>query len=137
PINRGNRDHLYDGGPYNTPYTSGFVFVVCGDSVVLPPFGPNGGRRTAEIGDFGQNGLVGARFRGAWIQSDTDPSIPYAPSIYDPGSLFGKTVDTMPDINNTAGGRNELIISAPASGRSVTGTADLTAALTGTYDPAG
>ncbi|MCG8404053.1 MAG: hypothetical protein MI923_02525 [Phycisphaerales bacterium] len=102
------------------PYQSGHVFV-CGSNDLVLPLTAAGtwtgqGFRTAPLGRFGQppyvsqgsDGMRGGRFRGAWYQPDV---------IYDPLSLFGYTVDAMPDLDTrgltTVG---ELMISAPNSG---------------------
>ncbi|MFQ5412071.1 MAG: integrin alpha, partial [Phycisphaerae bacterium] len=132
-------------------YQSGHVFVCGSDDLVLPlntgrdddndgvfddgPFGTwtGLGFRVALMEFFGQPlyisqgglGMRGGRFRGAWYQPDL---------IYDPFSLFGYTVDVMPDINAFGTTDTELLISAPGGGTLVVvGPLDMTTDLSGTY----
>lgn len=108
-------------------YQSGLAFLAASDGRQLPAFG-NGAagtpNRVINIGDFGQ-GPRGARFRGSWYQTDN-------PVQYDPNSRYGETVDVMPDMNFSTPGLNELIVSAPGSGKCSNAGFNMTA-LTGTY----
>ena len=109
-------------------YESGIVYCAASDPLVLlqTQAGTWVGQRTAEIGDYGQgNGNPpGCRFRGAWFQSD--PANLGGP-FFDQPSRFGQTIDTMPDLNNSNPGLDELLISAPGSGQCATGSQDLSA----------
>jgi len=111
-------------------YQSGLAIIGASDGRQLPALG-NGAagtpNRTINIGDFGQ-GPIGARFRGSWYQTDD-------PVQYDPNSRFGETVDTMPDMNFSNPGFEELIVSAPGSGKCSNATMNMVD-LTGDYTAA-
>jgi len=116
-------------------YQSGFAFICAGDNMVLgvdPDSGEflgefQGGddevRRVANVNRFGQppylrqggEGLRGARFRGAWYNASSQ-TLGVA-AIYQPTSLFGYTVEALPELD-TFGQQDaeELLISAPGEG---------------------
>lgn len=109
-------------------YQSGLAFLGASDGRQLPFFG-NGAagtpNRRINLGDFGQ-GPRGARFRGAWYQTEV---------IYDPNSRFGETLDTLPDMNFSSPGLQELIVSAPGAGECSNASMNMTA-LMGDYTAA-
>ncbi|MFQ5429468.1 MAG: integrin alpha [Phycisphaerae bacterium] len=122
--------------PVNTAYQSGLVFLAYGDNMALrtdPTTGAYLGdgqglndasrqvRRRANLQRFGQplylgqggEGLRGARFRGAWYNA-LEPTGGLANTVlYDPTSLFGYTIDNMPDTDTFGHPDAELLISAP------------------------
>ncbi|MFH1419055.1 MAG: integrin alpha [Planctomycetota bacterium] len=144
-------------------YQSGFVFICANDNMVMRVnedtglwLGESQGiadatrqvRRVARMGVFGQpfhlgeggEGLTGARFRGAWY-GDLPPWWVSEPiesdrrRLYDPTSLFGYTVDSMPDLN--AFGQDavgEMLVSAPGQGVVSYFEVDLSTELGGEYD---
>lgn len=145
------------GGPNNddlggAPGASGHVYMIASDDVVTPVFtgvdangdgipddGPAGTwtglgiRRPRQVlaGQAPGGGYRGARIRGAWS---------HPAGQYDPFSLLGYTVDTIPDMDTVFSPDAELLVSAPAGGVfGATSTADLTAGLGGEYtrDPNG
>ncbi|MCB9855557.1 MAG: FG-GAP repeat protein [Phycisphaerales bacterium] len=125
---------------------SGYVFFNASDELVLPIFtgadldndgvpddGPAGVwtgagiRRPLEVlaGQRPAGGYRGGRIRGAWSQ----PS-----QLFDPESLFGYTVDVIPDIDTIFSPVAEVLVSAPAGGSLATPTAvGLTVQLGGEY----
>lgn len=95
------------------------------------------------LGQFGQryggclnDAIRGARFRGAWYhpanEGDGLGNSGERSFVYDPYSLFGYTVDVMPDID-TIFGSSELIISAPGGGMLEAVEQDLTSQFAGLY----
>lgn len=134
------------GTPRRPGYRSGIVYVAAGDELVMTTNEEglyNGdGCQNVGLGNFGQEprghgcgeSIRGARFRGAWYQPDgRDGALGPMPGPYDPYSLFGYTIDVMPDIN-TYYGDTELLISSPAGGRYAdVMRVDLSDALMGSY----
>jgi len=108
-------------------YQSGTVYFGSSDGRQLPLFG-NGAagtpNRVIGIGTFGQT-APGARFRGSWYHTDN-------PIQYDPNSRFGETLDTIPDMNFSTPGFEEIIVSAPGSTKCSNGAMNMTD-LTGDY----
>lgn len=140
--------------PNSDFYQSGFVFVAANDNMVLrrDPLtgrylgafqGTAEAKREVRIIDFlqrfgqpfylwqGSEGLRGARFRGAWynpgssnggVVDVTNSNFP----TFDATSLFGYTVDSMPEMSSfgdqTIGA--EMIMSAPGQGLSTLLVAD-------------
>jgi hypothetical protein len=137
-VDGGTNDDLYSGEPFGPFYQTGHVFMAAGNDITLrldQGIYTGSGFRVAPIRSFGQpaylreggGGLRGARFRGAWYQPD---------GLYDPSSLFGYTVDVMPDMDTWGTTPVELIASAPASGSyGVFGPVDLSP-LNGAYPDA-
>lgn len=143
----GNRNNDEGMGPYET----GLVYMMSSNQLVLEQ-NPDGtwngnGCPVQPLGQFGQkygpclnDAIKGARFRGAWYSPDgvgdglgVTGGFPVSP--YEPNSLFGYTVDVMPDLNGIFSPTGELVISAPAasSGYSI-GLSDVTTALQGVYN---
>jgi hypothetical protein len=134
-----------------TPYRSGLVYMAASDEY-LTKLDETGqwdfvGCPVQPLGQFGQiqggclnDSKRGARFRGAWYNPDgSSDSLGAVGGPYQPSSLFGYTVDTMPDIN-TIFGSSELLISAPGGGGEAATTSvtiDLTSQLMGVYDSSG
>lgn len=134
-------------------YESGLVYMMASNQLVLGQ-GTDGtwdrsGCPVQPLGQFGQeygdclnDAIRGARFRGAWYSPDgvgdglgVTGGLPVSP--YEPNSLFGYTVDTMPDLNGIFSPTGELVISAPAASSGFTiGLSDLTTALQGVYNSA-
>lgn len=152
---------VFQGGPNNDDfsqtfpslYQSGFVFFCASNNITLitdpdtglfTRFNTNGPgnrgdevRTNALLARFGQGpylrvggeGLQGARFRGAWYQPE---------EYYDPGSLFGYTIDSLPDIDSfgiTEHGQatSELLVSAPNGTTSLPLSFNTIPQLTGEY----
>jgi len=103
-------DDMNRGSDPPSAYQSGLAYLGASDGLQLPPFG-NGAagtpNRVIGIGTFGQSAR-GARFRGSWYHTDD-------PVQYDPTSRYGETVDTLPDMNFSNPGYEEIIVSAPGS----------------------
>jgi len=129
--NEGDEDGLNE-----EQYTSGLVYVDAFDDMLLTldtdgSFNEGaGGRILPNQIVFGQPDtprLRGARFRGAWYQPE---------QIYDPLSLYGYTVDAMPnfDDDNFETSTIEMLVSAPGGGEFFQTTPfSLTTDLGGTY----
>ncbi|OQZ04954.1 MAG: hypothetical protein B6D36_11670, partial [Planctomycetes bacterium UTPLA1] len=129
------------------PYESGIVYCTVSNEL-LTTINEQGtwqgdGCPVQPLGQFGQDyggclndAIRGARFRGAWYHpynpSDSVGSDGERDFVYDPFSLFGYTVDAMPDIN-TIFGASELIISAPGGGMVEAAQQDLSPQLAGLY----
>ena len=129
--NEGDEDGLNE-----EDYTSGLVYIDAFDDMLLTldtdgSFNEGaGGRILPNQIVFGQPDtprLRGARFRGAWYQPE---------QIYDPLSLYGYTVASMPnfDDDNFETSTTEMLISAPGGGEFFRAPLfNLTADLGGVY----
>lgn len=127
-------------------YESGLVYFAASNQH-LTTLDENGvwnrdGCPVQPVGQFGQiaggclnDSIRGGRFRGSWYNPDliNDGLGGPFPSAYDPTSLFGYTVDALPDINSIFSADSELLISAPGGAARETITVDLSSDLGGSY----
>ena len=134
-----------------SPYRSGTVYMADSDELVLTLDAQgqladvdgdgNLGCTTTTLKGFGNDfggclndGQRGAKFRGAWYNPTfRGTGIGPVAGPYDPVSLFGYTIDRMPDIDGIFDPQSELLISAPSGGLPASTFVDLSADLAGNY----